>query len=121
MLDLLATFKENWDGYKSHGIYPEAISNTKDLLRRLPAELVSQLVSNDISPCNNGTVMLEWEKPNLDYQDYYFNVEMGITKINYYCRLGGNLYGIDEPVLYEPKTIPTKIAELLVFFLNNKS
>lgn len=106
---------DGWDGYNAHSMSAAVISNATELINNLPFDVVDILDIDNIFPTPNGTITIEHE-----FDDGYIVIDIGQSKILYYCKYNGKLKGLNNPVPYT-ESIIKDICKLFRFCKQIKS
>jgi len=109
---------ENWDGYGAIPIYPETVRKVQWFLRVLPNEYLPFIDIGDISPCPNGTVVLDFEND----KGGILSISFGKDYENFYFDIGGKVIDESEKCFINPdkKDIDIIIEHLKGLFSDRK-
>jgi len=77
IINELKELQENWDGYESYAISPQACEHALGLIHNIPSDVISP----DITPTSNGTISMEWNLKNID-----LFLEIGRTSYSLICK-----------------------------------
>ena len=110
-----AQLSDDWDGYSAHSMSAAVIENATEVINNLPFDIVDILDIDNIFPTPNGTITIEHE-----FDSGYIVLDIGQSKILYYCKYNGKLKGLNIPVPYNDGTIK-EICKLFRFCKQIKS
>jgi len=109
--------KDNWDGYGAIPIYPEIVKKVQWFLRILPNEYLSFIDVGEISPCSNGTIVLDFENEN----DGILSISFGRHYENFYFDIENEKIDESEKCYINPDNgIPVKILDYIKSLFSNE-